>query len=167
MKRILFLILILCLITLLPSCAKSANMTDLTQYQNEDFLAEVKISCNNQSIFAKIERSGSTFKLHIASDDMPDDTFFYFTDDSTFIQSGDTAFPFSPGASPLLSHITKLFSLSTADIWKIEKATLSGVSVYKCENGYSTIYVDACSRLPLKIQQNEISVDILSFSQSE
>ena len=157
----------LSLLISLSSCSKNANMTDLTQYQNEDFIVKAKLSWNSQNISAEIERSGDILKLRIISDDIPEDTFFYFTEDSAFLQTGNAVFPFSPNASPLLSHISDLFSLSAADIWKIERSDLGGVSVYKCESTDNILYVDAYSHLPLKIQNNEITVDIISFSLSK
>ena len=82
----------------------------------------------------------------------------------TGIISGDTEIPLENAEFPLY-ELYRIFSLPVAGAWKIEKTRLGGVSVYVCESGGITLYIDASSHLPLKITSDELNADVLSFKE--
>ena len=55
-----------------------------------------------------------------------------------------------------------LFALSADALWKISRDTTGGISVYVCSCHDITLYIDAASRLPLKMISGTTEIDVLS-----
>ena len=61
-----------------------------------------------------------------------------------------------------------LFSVSAGEtIWKIKKESLGGISVYVCKDGVLTLYIDASTGFPLKLETENLKIDVLSCVSSE
>ena len=80
MKRILSSILLL-LVFCLTSCSESVNMFVLTDYQNKDFTASVKLSVSGTEYLADMEKQGGCISL-----------IFRDTADFSFISENGTVF---------------------------------------------------------------------------
>ncbi len=160
MKRIFSFFACILLVFSLCSCTESVNMGVLTEYQRGDFEAELQIKiCGKESLCSLEKKSERLFlRLHGL------DGFTFVLDESgAGIISGGTEIPL--GGAPLsVRDVYLLFSTPVAGAWKIEKSSPGGVPVYVCSGDGITLYIDACSHLPLKIIYGSTEVNVLSFS---
>lgn len=159
MKRILSFLLCVLLALSLCACSESVNMGVLTEYQNSDFEAELRLCFSGKERLCSLEKKEGRLFLRIRG---LEKFTFVLDENGAVIISGGTEIPLS-GAKIPLCEVYRLFSAPVAGTWKIEKARPGGVSLYVCEGAGITLYIDACSRLPLKIISGVMEADVLSF----
>ena len=160
MKRIFLFIFCVLFAFSCTACGESINMCKLTEYQNGDFCAELKISARGKEYSAKLSKSGERFTL------CPEPLApfcFVLEEGGAAIISGEAEINFGTGALFPLSGVYRLFTVPIAGTWKIEKARPGGVSLYVCKSEDITLYIDANSHLPLKMLSGDLDLDVLFF----
>lgn len=167
MKKIFSIIIAVFSALLLCSCGESVNMAMLTEYQNGGFLAELKISAKGKEYRAELEKSGERLFLSVKEPARLEAFTFIFSESGVFLEADGAEIPFSAHELFSLADIYALFSVPVAGTWKIEKARPGGVATYICNNGSALLYIDANSRLPLKIACGKTVADVLSFKITE
>lgn len=167
MKKIIAFLLILCMILSLCACSGKPNMEELLSYQGsgtkyslritdgEIFLADLEIAEKEMRlIFTDEKRSGISYRLK------KDGTVSLFFE--------DTEIPLADSELVKCKRWFSAFSVSASEnIWKIKKTTLSGIALYVCKDGVFTLYIDAVSKLPLKIEAEHLTIDILACEAKE
>lgn len=160
MKRFFCFCLVILLLLSFCSCGESVNMGVLTEYQKGDFEAELRINSGGKEHLCSLTKSGGRFFLRAAEHS---EFTFVLDENGASVISGGVEIPLGNGSALLLYGVYALFTAPVAGTWKIEKACPGGVSLYICEGGGITLYIDACSHLPLKIISGGIEADVLSF----
>lgn len=160
MKRFFSFLLCILLAVHLCSCTESVNMSVLTAYQSGDFEAELQIKSEGKERTGSLAKSGGRLFLRLHG---LEGFTFVFDENGSGIISGGTEIPLASGAPLPLCELSRLFSVSATGTWKIEKARPGGVSLYVCEGDGITLYIDACSHLPLKITSAAMEANVLSF----
>ena len=70
--------------------------------------------------------------------------------------------PLAPSDELKCKDWFSLFAIpADENIWKIKRETFGGISVYVCRDERITLYIDAASGLPLKIECGNIQIDVL------
>jgi hypothetical protein len=144
----------------LCSCGESVNMSVLTEYQNRDFEAELRIGLSGKEQACNLVKSGG--RLFLRFREMSAFTFALDENGAAIISEG-AEIPLGGGEALLLCGVYRLFSAPVAGTWKIEKVRLGGVPLYVCESEGLTLYIDAASHLPLKLLSGSITADVISF----
>lgn len=146
---------------LLTACTPKPNMETLLSYQSpgtelllritdtEIFSAKLTIAENETSIvFTDEKREGISYRMD------RDGRIYMFFD--------DVQIPLAPSDELKCKDWFALFSIPHGDnIWKIKRETLGGIDVYVCRDERITLYIDAASGSPLKIEFEEIVIDVL------
>lgn len=146
---------------LLTACAPKPNMETLLSYQSpgtelllritdtEIFSAKLTIAENETSIvFTDEKREGISYRM-----DRGGRIYMFFD---------DVQIPLAPSDELKCKDWFALFSIPHGDnIWKIKRETLGGIDVYVCRDERITLYIDAASGSPLKIEFEEIVIDVL------
>lgn len=159
-RRILFCFFAAALL-LLTACAPKPNMETLLSYQKsgtemtlritdgEIFHAKIKIAEKETSIiFTDEKREGISYR----TDQNGQIHMFY----------EDVHIPLAPSDELKCKDWFALFAIPSGDnIWKIKHQTLGGIGVYVCRDEKITLYIDATSGLPLKIESEGIVIDVL------
>ncbi len=162
MKKLLLCLLLILLSLSLFSCKKTKNMSELLAYENEPMLFTLSVT------------DGKTFPVTLELCETGDVLRFTeaplagisvsFSDDGKVTlayEAYETALPSSSLLKAL--HWKELFHLSEQDyLWKIEKQTLGGAEVFVCKAQGITVYIDSGTFLPLKIENGDIVIDVLS-----
>ena len=167
MKRIISVILALFTALCLCACEDTANMGELTEYQNRDFTAEVKLFIEGKEYAGTLQGRGGALILRVNEPQELCAFTFTLTESGAQICVGDMRLPIKNTELLKFSRLFPLFSLPVSDTWHINRARPGGVDVYVCENDNVTLYVDAGSRLPLKIVSGSTEVDVISFRMGE
>ena len=161
MKKTLFFLL-LALSLFAGACSAKPNMETLLSYQRpgtemtlritdgEIFLAKLEITGTDTAItFTDGKREGISYRM-----DSVGEIFMFFE---------DIDIPIAPSDELKCKEWFSLFTIPTGDsIWKIKRETLGGISVYTCRDGRITLYIDAATGMPLKLESGRITVDVLS-----
>lgn len=134
-------------------------MNELLQYQTDGAVFHVKITDGTK--FDAVITLGETSSIQLAGmDELPEVRFLFNAEGST-IEYGGTSIPLPESRIKAKTWIS-LFQLSDAVLWKIKKDTFAGIENYVCFCDDVTVYIDAATRLPLKITKGNISIDVLS-----
>ncbi len=168
MKRMLCLIMILFGIFGLSSCSAGTNMEKLTDYQNKDFKTAAYITLDGVKYKAEISKQGDAVYFSFNEPKSLGKFVFIASESGISIKSGALTVPIDAGDKLWsISKLSSIFNIPVSGTWKITKEKLGGVAVYVCrnENEGVLMYIDAGSRLPLKIICGGIEADILSFRQ--
>ena len=159
-KTLFFLLLVIALFT--SACAAKPNMETLLSYQRagtemslritdgEVFLAKLEITDTDIALrFTDGKREGISYRM-----DGVGEIFMFFE---------DVDIPLAPSDELKCKDWFALFTIPAGDnIWKIKRETLSGIAVYICRDGRITLYIDAATGMPLKLESGRITVDVLS-----
>ena len=146
---------------LLTACSPKPNMETLLSYQapgtemtlritdTEIFYAKLKIAENETSIvFTDERREGISYRM-----DRDGQIYMFFE---------EVQIPLAPSDELKCKDWFALFSIPHGDnIWKIKREMLGGIDVYVCRDEKITLYIDASSGLPLKIESDGIVIDVL------
>ena len=161
MKKILSFCFFALALFLLTSCAPKPNMEQLLSYQVPG--TEISLCIKDGEIFRGKLKMGEN------------DVVFTFTDEKRegisyrMDKSGklwmffeDVEIPLDPSDELKCKDWLSLFCIPSGDnIWKIRRETVGGIAVYVCRDEKITIYIDATSGFPLKIESDGIAIDIL------
>ena len=156
--------LLLCLI--LCACSPKPNMEALLSYQQagtemklritdtEIFLADLKITEENVTLtFTDEKREGISYRMDRSG--------------ALFMFYEDVEIPIDPSDDVKCKAWLALFSISSGEsIWKIRRETVGGIAVFVCRDGRITIYIDEASGFPLRIESDDVQIDILSAGKS-
>ena len=146
---------------LLTACTPKPNMETLLSYQSpgtelvlritdtEVFSAKLTIEKNETAIvFTDEKREGISYRM-----DRNGQIYMFFD---------DVLIPLAPSDELKCKDWFALFAIPSGDnIWKIKHETLGGIDVYACRDEKITLYIDAASGLPLKIEAEGIVIDVL------
>ncbi len=164
MKRIISVLICALFALSLCACSESVNMASLTEYQRGNFSAELKISARGREYRAALLKEGERFLLSVKEPAALLPYGFVFENGRVFIVADGAEIPLDSGADMPLANVYGLFCVSVAGTWKIERSRPGGVSLYVCKCGGTTLYIDANSRLPLKIVSGGTEIDVLGFT---
>ena len=161
MKSKRFLIFLLSICMLFSSCEKMPNMTELLAYEHEHVRLTLKI------------KDQTDFSVTLLLSPEKDEILFHdekfsgirasFSDDGkVHLTYEDYKIPLPSSSLLKALRWKELFHLSEKNLlWKIQKETLGGISVYTCKADDVIVYIDAGTYLPLKITQRDLTIDIL------
>ncbi|MBQ2989616.1 MAG: hypothetical protein IJD59_10985 [Clostridia bacterium] len=160
-RKIVYSTLALLLFTL-SACAPKPNMEELLSYQTAG--TEMSLRITDTEVFyanLKIEDGG----VSITFTDEKREGISYGMDKSGQIRMffEDVEIPLDPSDELKCKDWLSLFAIPHGDnIWRIKRETLGGISVYVCRDERITLYIDAASGLPLKIEMDRITIDVLN-----
>lgn len=165
MKRAFSLFTVICFIFLFSSCKKEVNMEYLTEYQRNNFSAEIIIEQGKEKYSAEIENSGGTLYLRFTEPSGLSPFVFKRSDGTLSLSVHGTEIPFTENSLKFISVIpvVDIFSVPVSGIWKISEENISGVELYVCRNDGVCLYIDKNSRLPIKALNDSTTVNIISF----
>ena len=161
MKKILLLFFFAVTLFLLTACSPKPNMETLLSYQvsgtemtlritdTEVFHAKLTIAEKETVIvFTDERREGISYRM-----DRDGQIYMFFE---------DVQIPLAPSDELKCKDWFALFSIPSGDnIWKIKSETVGGINVYVCRDEKITLYIDAVSGFPLKIESEGIVIDVL------
>ncbi len=156
--RSLFLMVLLLLF--LVSCEKTPNMSELLQYEKESVRFRLHIT-DKTEFSAEFVTGAESDTLTFLEDSLSGTHIVFQKDGGVEVKYEDYKIPL-PSVSLLKAIRWKaLFHLSEKNLlWKIQKETLGGLTVYCCQADDVTIYIDAATYLPLKMVQGDLVIDI-------
>ncbi|MBQ3490013.1 MAG: hypothetical protein IJA86_05450 [Clostridia bacterium] len=162
-KRIAFLI-ILFLSLLFASCAGKPNMEALLSYQRPGTVCALRIT-DGEVFYAQLRIEEKEMRI-IFTDEKREGLSYRLKNDGTLsLFFEETEIPLASSELIKCKRWFSAFSVSAGEnIWKIKKETLGGISLYICKDSVFTLYIDAVSGLPLKIEVGNMTVDVLSCS---
>lgn len=168
MKRALSLFTVICLIFLFSSCKKEVNMEYLTEYQRNNFSAEIIIEQGKEKYSAEIENSLGTLYLRFTEPSGLSPFVLKKSDGTLSLFVHGTEIPIAENSLKLISvlPVIDIFSVPVSGIWKISEENISGVELYVCRNDGICLYIDKNSRLPIKALKDGTTVNIISFKKT-
>ena len=83
-------------------------------------------------------------------------------ENEALIEYDGTSMPLSSAEKLKAAKWGSLFRLSSGSLWKIKSETVGGIAVYICTCDDMTLYIDAATKIPLKIISGETVIDVLS-----
>lgn len=161
MKRKRFFMLLLAICLLFSSCEKMPNMGELLAYENENMRFMLKIT-DEKEFSAVLVLDKENDILTFTDEALSGISVEFGNNGEVHLSYEDYKIPL-PNASLLKAIRWKaLFHLSGKNLlWKIQKETLGGLTVYVCRADDVTVYIDAGTYLPLKITQGKLVIDIV------
>ncbi len=165
MKRFFSFFFLWTVVFILCSCEHLPNMSDILAYQNTSCVIEATIRDESEQ-HVKVTLQSSQVRITLSEDPLLDGITFLSDEKSelTLLYDG-VEFPL-PESELLKAHKwCDLFRLSTDALWKIEKDTFGGIAVFVCTDSERniTLYIDAASFLPLKIEYGDMEIDVTSI----
>lgn len=153
--------LLICIACFLFSSCEKPNMTELLAYESESLRFVLHI--HDEKDFSVILTHNQEKDTLLFTDEALSGIFAEWDADGTIKISYEDYKISLPHASLLKAVRWKeLFHLSEKNLlWKIERESLGGLSVYACRSGNVTVFVDAATHLPLQIRQNSLVIDVL------
>ena len=165
-KRTAFL-LILCISLLLSSCAGKPNMEELLSYQRAGTECSLRIT-DGEVFYADLEITEKEMRLVFTDEKREGISYRLQKNGTVSLFYEDTEIPLADSDLVKCKRWFSAFSVSAGEnIWKIKKETLGGISLFVCKDGVFTLYIDASTGLPLKIEAKNMTVDVLSCKASE
>lgn len=155
MKKILLLFLAVVTV-ILASCGDFPSMEDVTMYQSGDFSAFV--SSGGASLSGVISRKDGEFTFTVETPAEISGTVFYMSDGVCHVKYDDTDVSLASGGT--VGKIFGCFSLGTDVAWKISV----GDGTIKCVSDGIKAYYDEATRLPVRFELENISIDVSRFS---
>ena len=162
MKKIIAVLLLFAMTLLFSACSVGTNMQELLSYQRAGTECSLRIT-DGGVFYADLKFSEAEMILTF-TDEKRDGISYRLSEEgvlSLFYE--DTEIPLADSDLIKCKRWFAMFSVSAGEtIWKIKKETLGGISVYVCKDGVFTLYIDASTRMPLKIEADGVTVDVLS-----
>lgn len=159
MKKLIAAIVLSALCLLLFSCGGTPSMSELLSYQKDGATFEVKIS-DGDEFSAKITL-GEKDTVELCSDET-EGIRFVIGENETLIEYNGTSMTLASSEKLKAAKWASFFRLSSDSLWKIKSETVGGIAVYICTCDNMTLYIDAASKIPLKIINGETVIDVLS-----
>ena len=153
---------LLLLVLILNACSPKPNMEMLLSYQQEG--TEMKLRITDTEIFyADLKITKESVILTFTDEKREGISYRMDQSGKIFLFYEDVEIPIDPSDELKCKDWLSLFSIPTGDnIWKIKRETVSGINVFACRDERITIYIDAASGLPLKLESEGVQIDILS-----
>ena len=150
MKKFFACILAVCCCFSFFSCGSMPDMRELLSYQKDGASFRVKIHDGDE--FYAVITLGQTNTVELLYDEETEGIRFLFRKNEASVEYGDTVMPIPNTDKLKAEKWVSLFALSADALWKISRDTTGGISVY----------MDAASRLPLKMISGTTEIDVLS-----
>lgn len=160
MKKFFACILAVCCCFSFFSCGLMPDMRELLSYQKDGASFRVKIHDGDE--FYAVITLGQTNTVELLDDEETEGIRFLFGENEASVEYGDTTMPIPNTDKLKAEKWVSLFALSADALWKISRDTTGGISVYVCSCHDITLYIDAASRLPLKMISGTTEIDVLS-----
>ena len=160
-----FLSVFLCfLCAYLCACESLPNMNELLSYQKKT--AEIEAFIRDETEFHAIVRLENEAVSLTLTDEQKTEGIAFFSAQAEHLEVvyDGVRLELSDNGLTKASAWIAAFRLPTEALWKIKKDTIGGISVYICEHTDAgiTVYFDAATLLPLKIQRGAAEIHILS-----
>ncbi len=162
MKKIIAFLLILCMIPILCACSGKPNMEELLSYQSVGKEYSLRIT-DGEVFYANLQIAEKEMRLTFTDEKREGVSYRLRVDGTVSLFFEETEIPLAPSELLKCKRWFSAFSVSAGEnIWKIKKETLGGISLYVCRDGVFTLYIDAVSKLPLKIEAENMTIDVLA-----
>lgn len=161
MKKIKFFLTFLCAVLFFCACSPKPNMESLLDYQRPG--ARMSLSITDGSVFLaelQLTEDGATLTFT----DSAREGISYRADKSGGVCMfyEDVEIPLDPSDELKCKDWFALFAIpADENIWRIKQETLGGIAVYVCRDGRITLYLDAATGLPLRIETEDVQIDVL------
>jgi hypothetical protein len=163
MKKMIFLC-VLASVFLLSGCAPRANMSDLLSYQEQAKTMTLRIT-DGEVFHIQWEKTDGAHMLIFTDGDRKNVGYQMDANGKISMIYEDFTVPIADTQNLKCAEWFSLFSISAGEtIWKIKKELLGGIEVFVCRDGTHTIYIETKTKIPLRIEKGDISMDILSLS---
>ena len=160
-KRIVFL-LVLCVSLFFCACSVKPSMEKLLSYQRAGTECTLRIT-DGEVFYANLQISEKEMRLTFTDEKREGISYLLKKDGTLSLFYEDTEIPLTESELLKSKRWFSLFSVSAGEnIWKIKKEILGGISVYVCKDGVLTLYIDASTGLPLKMEAGNVTIDVLS-----
>jgi hypothetical protein len=161
-----FLIAPLLLALILSACSPKPNMEALLSYQQAG--TEMKLRITDTEVFCADLRITEEAVILTFTDEKREGI-SYRMDKSgeIFLFYEDVEIPLDPSDELKCRDWLALFSIPSGEsIWRIKRETLGGIAVFVCRDERITIYIDAASGFPLRLEADGVQIDVLSAQAS-
>ena len=159
MKKFLSLLLLPALCLLLFSCTSVPSMSELLTYQKNGAVFDVKVTDGTE--FSARVTLGEKDTIMLC-DSGASGICFVFDGERATLEYGDTIMELPDTAVLKAKTWISLFRQPDNVLWHIKAETLGGIDVFTCVNADVTLYIDAATRLPLKMVKGDCTMDVLS-----
>lgn len=159
MKKKITIFAILLIAALVTSSCSNVNMTSLLSYENSDYSADMTVKYGNDTMEMNVVKNGDKYTFTIA-----DEITFVF-DGKWQVTYGGATVSLSEKASSraMPTLIRDALSMSPSDDWTIGETDAGGIRLYECRSDGVTLYIDAVTHRPLRIETGKLTADITSF----
>ena len=167
MKKIVAFLLLFCLSFGFCACSTKPNMEELLSYQRAGSEFSLRIT-DGEVFYASLAISDKEMRLTFTDEKREGISYRLQADGTISLFFEDTEIPLAESELVKCKRWFAVFSVSAGEnIWKIRKETLGGIALYVCKDGVFTLYIDAVSFLPLKMEAGSITIDVLSCQTAE
>ena len=161
MKK-LFLITPLLFALMFSACAPKPNMEALLSYQQAGTEMELRIT-DTEIFYADLKITEEAVILTFTDEKREGISYRMDKSGGIFLFYEDVEIPLDPSDELKCKDWLALFSIPTGEnIWRIKRETIGGIAVFVCRDERITLYIDAASGFPLRIENEGIQIDILS-----
>ena len=159
-----FLIASLFLALILTACSPKPNMEALLSYQQAG--TEMKLRITDKEVFhADLKITEEAVILTFTDEKREGISYRMDKSGAILLFYEDVEIPLDPSDELKCKDWLALFSISTGEnIWKIKRETMGGIAVFVCRDERITIYIDAASGFPLRLEADGVQIDVLSAS---
>ena len=161
MKKRSFIPFLLLALLFLTACAPKPNMETLLSYQRAG--TEMTLRITDGEIFRGKVKMGENDVVFTFTDEKREGISYRMdADGKLWMFFEDVEIPLDPSDELKCKDWLSLFCIPSGDnIWKIRRETVGGINVFVCRDEKITLYIDAASGFPLKIESEGITIDIL------
>ena len=162
MRKIIAVLLLLGTALLFCACSVKPSMEELLSYQRAGTECTLRIT-DGEVFYANLQISEKEMRLTFTDEKREGISYLLKKDGTLSLFYEDTEIPLTESELLKSKRWFSLFSVSAGEnIWKIKKEILGGISVYVCKDGVFTLYIDASTGLPLKMEAGNVTIDVLS-----
>ena len=167
MKKIIAFLLLLGMLSAFCACSGKPNMEELLTYQRPGAVYSLRIT-DGEIFYADISIWEKEMRLTFTDEKRQGVSYRLGADGVISLFFEDTEIPLDSSELLKCKRWFSAFSVSAGEnIWKIKKETLGGIALYVCRDGVFTLYIDAVSGLPLKIEAGNMRIDVLACERNE
>lgn len=163
MKKLYFFISVFVLSVFLVGCTHTPNMSELLNYQENDWEMQIKIKESQESFHIKAKKTADGITLILEDENRKSVGYHMDTEGKIAMVYEELKIPMEETPYLKCTEWFSCLNLSVGEsIWRIKKERFGGIDVFVCSDGYFTVYIDCESRQPLKIQTKKTEMDIIS-----